>query len=67
MGAATEHAEERARREGIEMVVYHLASDRWGRDAVFFVRSATDEVPYGLDGKRADVVYRAKPPEKEEQ
>lgn len=43
---AIRYADERAAREQRDMVVYHAATDQWGRDAVFYVRSVDDSAPH---------------------
>ena len=45
MNAAIWQAQERANREHSRMTVYHSARDRYGRDAVFFVRSVYEGPP----------------------
>jgi hypothetical protein len=47
MEGAISYARTRAERERKIMRVYHAASDQWGRDALFFVRSVDDKRPDG--------------------
>lgn len=52
--AAVAQADDRARREGQPMTVYQVSHDRYGRDAVFSVRSDTE----GRPDPHAVTVYR---------
>ena len=56
---ARHQADARAASEHRPMVVYYTTRDRYGRDAVWYVRAADEERPYDDYAQRpAEVVYR---------
>ncbi len=57
--AAIQQTDERASRTGERCTVYHVAHDQWGRDGVFYVRSASEGPPPGE--ARYDTVYVSDP------
>lgn len=61
--AATEQAEQLAARTGEKCIVYHSARDRYGRDAVWYVRRESEGAPVDETLGNYETVYTAFPPE----